>query len=91
MPAFKRAVSDAIDIHAGARVRVDVQLELGPVTEIISVPSRAALLNTDTSSLTHEGAREIAEGIYHATRAFAAGERQRDDVTSVIMKVTEAT
>jgi phosphoserine phosphatase RsbU/P len=39
----------------------------------------------------HEGAREIAEGIYHAARTFAAGERQRDDVTSVIMKVTEAT
>jgi PAS domain S-box-containing protein len=36
----------------------------------------------------HEGAREIAEGIYHAARTFAAGERQRDDVTSVIMKVT---
>ena len=39
----------------------------------------------------HEGAREIAEGIYHAARTFAAGERQRDDVASVIMKVTEAT
>jgi PAS domain S-box-containing protein len=39
----------------------------------------------------HEGAREIAEGIYHAARTFAAGERQRDDVTSLIMKVTEST
>jgi len=39
----------------------------------------------------HEGAREIAEGIYHAARTFAAGVRQRDDVASVIMKVTEAT
>jgi PAS domain S-box-containing protein len=39
----------------------------------------------------HEGAREIAEGIYHAARTFAAGERQRDDIASVIMKVTEAT
>jgi PAS domain S-box-containing protein len=38
----------------------------------------------------HEGAREIADGIYHAARTFAAGERQRDDVTSVIMKVNEA-
>jgi serine phosphatase RsbU (regulator of sigma subunit) len=39
----------------------------------------------------HEGAREIAEGIYHAARTFAAGERQRDDVTSLIMKVIEDT
>jgi serine phosphatase RsbU (regulator of sigma subunit) len=38
----------------------------------------------------HEGAREIADGIYHAARTFAGGERQRDDITSVIMKVSEA-
>jgi PAS domain S-box-containing protein len=38
----------------------------------------------------HEGAREIAEGIYHAARTFAAGEPQHDDITSVIMKVNEA-
>ncbi len=38
----------------------------------------------------HEGAREIADGIYHAARAFAAGERQEDDITSVIMKVDDA-
>ena len=38
----------------------------------------------------HEGAREIAEGIYHTVRTFAAGERQRDDITSVIMVVSEA-
>jgi phosphoserine phosphatase RsbU/P len=38
----------------------------------------------------HEGARDIADGIYHAARAFAAGERQEDDITSVILKVDEA-
>lgn len=38
----------------------------------------------------HEGPREIADGIYHAARTFAGGERQYDDVTSVIMKVCEA-
>lgn len=38
----------------------------------------------------HQGAREIAEGIYDAARAFAAGEPQHDDVTSVIVKVDEA-
>jgi sigma-B regulation protein RsbU (phosphoserine phosphatase) len=38
----------------------------------------------------HEGAREIAEGIYDAARTFGAGERQKDDITSVIVKVSEA-
>lgn len=38
----------------------------------------------------HDGAREIAEGIYHAARTFAAGEPQRDDITSVVVKVSGA-
>jgi PAS domain S-box-containing protein len=38
----------------------------------------------------HEGPREIAEGIYLAARTFAGGERQYDDITSVIMRVGEA-
>jgi len=35
----------------------------------------------------HQGARDIAEGMYHAARMFAAGERQHDDITSVVIKV----
>jgi hypothetical protein len=53
VPGFKRAVSELIDIHAGARVRLDVSLELGPVTDTISVRPPAPLLQTDTTSLTH--------------------------------------
>jgi PAS domain S-box-containing protein len=33
------------------------------------------------------GARDIAEGIYRAARAFAQGEAQTDDVTCIIIKV----
>ena len=53
VPGFKRAVSEPIVVHAGARVRHDVQLELGSVAEAISVRAPAPLLQTDTSSLTH--------------------------------------
>jgi hypothetical protein len=61
-PAFKRAVSDAVDVHAGVRVRVDIELELGALTETISVRPRAALLDTETSSLTHIiGAGQIGQ------------------------------
>ncbi|HEX9119550.1 MAG TPA: SpoIIE family protein phosphatase, partial [Terriglobales bacterium] len=35
----------------------------------------------------HHSARELAEGIYRAARAFAGDEPQRDDVTDVIIKL----
>jgi serine phosphatase RsbU (regulator of sigma subunit) len=34
--------------------------------------------------------RNIADGIYHATRAFAQGDLQDDDITSVIIKADRA-
>jgi hypothetical protein len=60
VPGFKRAVSDAIQVHANTRARLDVQLELGAVNDTISVRSPAPLLETDTSSLSHTiGASQI--------------------------------
>lgn len=35
----------------------------------------------------HHSARDLAEGIYRATRVFAGDEPQRDDVTDVIIKI----
>lgn len=35
----------------------------------------------------HEPARQIAEGLYQATRAFAAHQPQRDDITLAVLKV----
>jgi hypothetical protein len=59
---FKRAVSEPIEIHAGTRARLDVRLELGPVTDTLSVRPPAPLLQTDTSSLTQTiGAGPIAQ------------------------------
>ena len=61
MTGFRRAVSEAIDVHAGARVRLDVELQVGPVTDSITVRPPAPLLQTDTSSLTHTiGSGQIA-------------------------------
>ena len=53
VPGFKRVVSELIEVHAGSRVRLDIELELGPMTDTISVHPPAPLLQTDTSSLTH--------------------------------------
>jgi hypothetical protein len=77
-PGFKRAVSEWIDIHAGARARLDVRLELGPITDAVSVRPPAPLLQTDTSSLTHTiDARRIGQlpvnGRNYAQLAILAG------------------
>jgi PAS domain S-box-containing protein len=37
-------------------------------------------------ALSHDSASNIADGIYHATRAFVQGDLQDDDITSVIIK-----
>ncbi len=47
------------------------------------------LLNEVRAHLDDD-AKEIAEAIYQAGRTFAAGARQHDDVTCVIVKVSEA-
>jgi sigma-B regulation protein RsbU (phosphoserine phosphatase) len=35
-------------------------------------------------------AHDIAAGVYHAARSFAAAEQQHDDITSVIVKIRDA-
>ena len=37
----------------------------------------------------HEPARQIAEGLYQATRAFVAHQPQRDDITLAVLKVDQ--
>src|ERR1700730_6830669 len=37
-------------------------------------------------ALSHDPASTIADGIYHATRAFVQGDLQEDDITSVVIK-----
>jgi len=41
-------------------------------------------------ALSHKSASNIADSIYHATRAFAQGDLQDDDITSVIIKADRA-
>jgi PAS domain S-box-containing protein len=41
-------------------------------------------------ALSHNSASGIADGIYHATRAFAQGDVQDDDITSVVIKADRA-
>ena len=41
-------------------------------------------------AFSHDSASNIADGIYHATRAFVQGDVQDDDITSVIIKADRA-
>ncbi|HXG32974.1 MAG TPA: carboxypeptidase-like regulatory domain-containing protein, partial [Bryobacteraceae bacterium] len=47
---FKRAVRENLELRVGDRVRVDLQLELGGVTESVTVSAEAELLETATAS-----------------------------------------
>ncbi len=50
-PGFKRAVTSGFTVNVQDRVRVDFTLQLGAVTETISVTGEAPALQTETSHL----------------------------------------
>lgn len=49
-PGFKRAVSGEFSVTVGARQRVALSLELGEVSEVITVTEAASMVEMDTSS-----------------------------------------
>ncbi len=58
---FKKSVRPGISLSAQDRVRVDLQLELGQLTETVAVTGEAPLLNTETATLAKViGKQEIA-------------------------------
>jgi hypothetical protein len=48
---FKKSVQQNIELHAQDRVRTDVRVEVGQITESLSVTAEAPLLQAETSSL----------------------------------------
>jgi hypothetical protein len=50
---FKNAVRRPIELHIAARVTVDFKLELGTVTEQVTVSAEAGVLETASASLGH--------------------------------------
>lgn len=48
---FKKTVRDGIDLRVQDRLRIDLNLQVGEVTETVEVPGFAPLLQTQTSSV----------------------------------------
>ena len=48
---FKKAVSEAVDLDVQQRVAVNIQLQVGQITESVEVTSASPLLETETSEL----------------------------------------
>src|SRR5262245_25148051 len=48
---FKQSVQEGVRLATGERVRLDLVLELGAVTELVAVTQDASLLRTETGSL----------------------------------------
>jgi hypothetical protein len=49
-PGFRRAVRSGLTLALGEQLRVDFSLELGPVTETVTVTGEASMLDTSTVS-----------------------------------------
>jgi hypothetical protein len=48
---FKQAVREKIEVHAGDRVQTDLKLEIGAITEAVTVSAAAELLRTASGSM----------------------------------------
>ncbi|MDA2923702.1 carboxypeptidase regulatory-like domain-containing protein [Acidobacteria bacterium AH-259-L09] len=52
LAGFKRFVETAIELNVADRLRIDVTLEVGEVTEVVTVESGAIQIQTETSELS---------------------------------------
>jgi len=50
-PGFRAAVHPSLQLEINQRARLDIQLELGSLTETVQVQAEAALLQTDTTQV----------------------------------------
>jgi hypothetical protein len=71
-PDFRRAVRDNIVVDIGRSTRVDAQLELGPVTEEVTVRAAGAVLQTDRAELSTAVTTREVENLPTFNRNFTS-------------------
>jgi len=70
LAGFKRAVRPGVRLVTGERIRLDVVLEIGGLTETVTVAGDASLLRTETGSLGHVVSNEKIVGLPLNGRSF---------------------
>ena len=70
MPGFKRATHPAVELTVKARARVDLQLEVGDVTQSVQVTGTAPLLKTDTPEVATLITQEQLKNLPSQNRHF---------------------
>jgi hypothetical protein len=61
LTGFKRAVASNLEVHPSDRIGLDFTLELGAISDTVTVTSQTPLLKTETSSLDHVVDRQAME------------------------------
>jgi hypothetical protein len=91
-PGFSMALVDNVQVQVGARLRVDLQMAVGQLSERVEVTAASPLIETDSSQrgqvITGDQMREIALNgrEYSSLALLATGVRQ-----SALNKVTNGT
>jgi len=67
-PGFRRFVQDSFVLRVDSTVRVDAVLELGPVTEEVTVSSAPPLLKSDKTDVSQSIAEDLVESLPVADR-----------------------
>ena len=68
---FKTATTEAFTVDVAARQRVDVRLEVGDVTQTLSVKDSASAVETDSSNRGHVISQEVIVNMPLNGRAYA--------------------
>ena len=63
LAGFRRMVREGLQLHSGARLRVDVELEIGGLSESVVVTRRAPRLQTESATLGQVVSRARVEAL----------------------------
>ncbi len=72
MPGFKRAVQPPVEMTVKARIRVDLKLEVGEVSQTVEISAAAPLLKTDTAEVSNLVNNEQLQALPDLNRNFLA-------------------
>src|SRR5581483_11365122 len=70
MPGFKKVVHPPVEMTVKARLRVDLELEIGDLTQSVEIAGETPLLKTDTAEVSTLVSRQQLEALPSQNRHF---------------------